>query len=50
MLNCKHCGEPLTISPIWDHSEWIIICLSCRAENVVRPTIEIIGYRAATAG
>jgi len=37
----------LTAAPERDHSEWIIPCFACGAENIIQPTIEIIGYRAA---
>jgi len=46
MLKCKHCGAKLTAEPIRDHSEWVILCFACGAENIIQQTVEVVGYRA----
>lgn len=45
MLKCKHCDARLKAAPEKDHGELIILCLACGAENIIRQTIEIVGYR-----
>jgi hypothetical protein len=48
MLKCQHCGALLTVPPERDRGEWIIRCFACGMVNLIQPTLEIIGYRAAS--
>jgi DNA-directed RNA polymerase subunit RPC12/RpoP len=50
---CKNCGAELTEVPEPLNHEWYILCLECRAQNLIavrlmadrRATVKITGWR-----
>jgi hypothetical protein len=45
MLKCIHCSAPLFSNIEQEHGEWIMLCIICRAKNIVIPNFEIVAWR-----